>query len=273
VTGVPERIRLSGATALVTGATGGLGRAIGRGLTSAGARVILSGRRQDALEQAAAELGAAGTIVADLAVAADVRRLADQALAAGVEVLVANAALPASGLLTDLAPDQIDRMLNVNLRAPITLARALAPEMIARRRGQMVFVSSLAGKAASPASSIYSATKFGLRGFALGLRADLRPHGVGVTVVAPGFISGVGMYARTGVHLPPFAGTRPPEAVAGAVLRAIERNPPELEVAPLQMRLGATIGSVAPGLAAWGSRLFGSEQIAHEFAERQRDER
>ncbi len=67
-------------------------------------------------------------------------------------------------------------MLEVNLRAPIALARAFAPGMVERRRGHLVFISSLSGKAASPASSVYSATKFGLRGFALGLREDLRPH-------------------------------------------------------------------------------------------------
>ena len=86
-------------------------------------------------------------------------------------------------------------MLEVNLRAPIALARALAPAMIARGSGHIVFISSLAGKAAAPASSIYSATKFGLRGFALGLREDLRPHGVGVSVVLPGFIRDAGMFA------------------------------------------------------------------------------
>lgn len=273
MTTVSGRIEVGGAITLVTGATGGLGRAIAAGLSSAGARVILSARRADALQRVAGELGAAGSIVADLAVAADVRRLCDEAVAAGVEILVANAALPASGLLTELEPDQIDRMLDVNLRAPIVLARALAMPMTARGRGQMVFVSSLAGKAASPASSIYSATKFGLRGFALGLREDLRPHGVGVTVIAPGFISQAGMYARAGVRLPPGVGTRPPEAVAAAVLRAIERNPAELEVAPLPLRLGAAIGAVAPGLAAWGSRLAGSNAIAGQIAERQRDER
>jgi short-subunit dehydrogenase len=137
----------------------------------------------------------------------------------------------------------------------------------------MVFVSSLSGKAASPASSLYSATKFGLRGFALGLREDLRPRGVGVSVITPGFIRDAGMYARAGVKLPPGVGTRTPQAVADAVVRAIERNRAELDVAPVGLRLGATIASVAPELAAWGSRLLGSDRIAAEFAERQRGQR
>ena len=79
---------------------------------------------------------------------------------------------PASGLFTEFDQQKIDKLLEVNLRAPIALARALAPPMVARRRGHLVFISSLAGKVASPASAIYSATKFGLRGFALGDQVD-----------------------------------------------------------------------------------------------------
>ena len=137
----------------------------------------------------------------------------------------------------------------------------------------MVFISSLSSRAAQPASSIYSATKFGLRGFALGLREDLRPRGVGVSLVAPGFIREAGMYARAGVKLPPGVGARTPQQVADAVVRAIERNRVELEVAPASLRLGTAIASVAPGLAAWGSRLMRSDRIAAEFARRQREER
>ena len=268
----PGRITAAGSTALLTGATGGIGHAITAALAARGASLILSGRRRDELERVAGEVGA-GTIVADLAVRADVDRLAAEALAADVDILIANAALPASGWFADLSPAEIDRMLEVNLRAPIVLARALAPAMSARGRGHMVFVSSLSGKTASPASSMYSATKFGLRGFALGLREDLRSHGVGVSVVTPGFIRDAGMYARTDVKLPPGVGTKSPQDVADAVIKAIERNRAELDVAPIGLRLGAAIGSVAPGLAAWTSRLVGSERLGAAFAERQRDQR
>ena len=85
--------------------------------------------------------------------------------------------------------EEIDRALDVNLRAPIALARALSPPMIARGKGHLSFMSSLSGKAATPQSSIYNATKFGLRGFAAALRADLRPHGVEVSAVFPGLYS------------------------------------------------------------------------------------
>src|SRR6202035_4408905 len=157
-------------------------------------------------------------VLCDLAARRDVERLLAEA--GEVDILVANAAHPASGLLTDLAQERIDHILEVNLRAPIALARGLAPGMIARGSGHMVFISSLAGKAASSVSSMYSATKFGLRGFALGIREDLRPHGVGVSVVLPGFISGAGMFPEDDVELPRMVGTRTPEQVAQGVLRA-----------------------------------------------------
>src|SRR6202034_2759088 len=126
----------------------------------------------------------------------------------------------------------------VNLRAPIMLAHDLAPAMVARGRGHLVFVSSLSAKAASPASSLYSATKFGLRGFALALRQDLAPHGVGVSLVSPGVIRDVGMFADSGVQLPPYAGTKTSADVAAAVIRAIEADRAELDVAPAAPRAG-----------------------------------
>ncbi|MGH2857694.1 MAG: SDR family NAD(P)-dependent oxidoreductase [Solirubrobacteraceae bacterium] len=274
------RIPIEHSTVLLTGATGGIGRAIAATFAARGARLLLSGRREEPLQRLAAQLSSPPSsradiraVVADLAIGEDVRRLGETAVAVGVDVLIANAALPSSGLLPELTEDEIDRMLMVNLRAPVMLAHALAPAMSAAGRGQMVFLSSLAGKVASPASSLYSATKFGLRGFALALREDLRAHGVGVTVISPAFISDAGMYARAQVALPLGAGTRPAQAVVDAVIAAIERNPAELDVAPPALRVGAAIGAVAPGLAAWGSRVMGSQRIAGQFAERQRDSR
>jgi short-subunit dehydrogenase len=257
-------------TVLLTGASGGIGQAIARAAARRGASLILSARRVEVLEPLAAEIGGR-VLPCDLSQRADVERLATEA--AQVDILIANAANPASGVLTELSQEQIDRMLEVNLRAPIALARALAPEMVSRGRGHMVFISSLAGKAASPASSIYSATKFGLRGFAHGLRADLAPHGVGVSTVLPGFIRDAGMFADAGITLPRGVGTRTPDEVAEAVIRAIEDDRAEVEVAPLPLRMGASFASVAPGLAARISRRMGSDQIASDLAHGQAGKR
>jgi short-subunit dehydrogenase len=261
---------VTGGNVLITGATGGIGRAIARAFAERGATLTLSGRKLDVLEPLAEEVRGRA-VACDLSDRADVERLA--AGAGDVDVLVANAAHPGTGELTELTQEQIDRMLEVNLRSPIALARTLAPGMIERRRGHMVFVSSLSGKAASRSSSIYSATKFGLRGFALGLREDLRPHGIGVSVVLPGFIRDAGMFADAKVELPRMVGTRSPEDVAAALIRAIERNRAEVEVAPLGLRLGASIASVAPALAASVSRKMGGEKVAADLAAGQLDKR
>jgi short-subunit dehydrogenase len=161
---------------------------------------------------------------------------------------------------------QLDAMLEINLRAPIALARALTPGMIERRRGHLVFMSSLSGKAASPVSAMYNATKFGLRGFALGLREDLRRDNVGVSVVLPGFISDAGLFADSGAKLRWGIGTRTSEQVAAATLMAVERNRAEVTVAPLTMRIGAELASIAPGPAAAVMRLTRGDRIAHEIA-------
>jgi short-subunit dehydrogenase len=252
---------------LLTGASGGIGHAIARGFAARGAQLILTGRRADALSALATELSGQ-PIVCDLADRQAVARLLAEV--GEVDILVANAAHPATGLLTELDQESIDNMLEVNLRAPVALARGLAPGMIARGSGHMVFISSLAGKAASSVSSMYSATKFGLRGFALGIREDLRPHGVGVSVVLPGFISGAGMFPEEHVELPRMASTRTPEQVAEGVMHAVERNRGELQVAPFFLRAGASLAAVAPGLASSLSRRMGGEKIASDLAAGQR---
>jgi short-subunit dehydrogenase len=255
---------------LITGATGGIGHAIARAFAGRGAHLILTGRRADVLDPLAQEVGGQA-VACDLSRRDELERLL--ASVGEVDVLVANAANPGTGALTELTQEQIDRMLEVNLRAPIALARGLAPAMISRRHGHMVFISSLAGKAAAPASAIYSATKFGLRGFALGIREDLRPHGLGVSVILPGFIREAGMFAESGVVLPRGVGTRTPADVAEAVLRAVERNRAEVEVAPLGLRLGASFATVAPELAATISRWMGSEKISSDLSDGQRSKR
>ena len=246
------------------------GGVVARALAARGATVILTGRKVEQLEALAAELDGRA-IAADLAEpGAPQALLAD---AGDVDALVANAALPASGELTSFSPEEIDRALAVNLRAPIMLARLLAPALTARGSGQLVFVSSLSGKAAGPHSSLYSATKFGLRGFALGLRQDLAEHGVGVSCVYPGFIRDAGMFADSGATLPPGVGTSSPDQVAAGIIRAIERNRAEVDVAPLGLRAGAHIGGLAPALAASVQGRLGSFKIARSIGAGQRNKR
>jgi short-subunit dehydrogenase len=263
------RMNISGSKVLLTGATGGIGHAIARALHGAGAQLVLTGRRTDVLEPLAAELGAT-SIAVDLA-----DRDATHALAhdyAHVDILVANAALPASGHIHSFSTEEIDRALDVNLRAPIVLAHHFAEQMLTRGKGHLVFISSLSGKSGAPGSSIYSATKFGLRGFSQGLREDLHGTGVGVSTVFPGFIRDAGMFAESGVTLPKGVGSSTPEQVAAGVIRAIEHDKGELDVAPASMRLGAKVALVAPQLAANMSRRS-AVKVSGALAEGQSDKR
>jgi short-subunit dehydrogenase len=243
-------VELTGKRALLTGATGGLGQAIARTLADRGASLVLSGRKAEALGELAGALPGEGhrTVVVDLAEqGAGERLVAD---AGDVDVLVANAGLPGGGQLDAYSADQLAASLRVNLEAPLEMTRALLPALRARGSGHLVYISSLQGKVAFPRSSVYSATKFGLRGFALSLREDLWGTGIGVSVVLPGFIRDAGMFADSGAKAPPGLGTSSPEEVGEGVATAIERNRAEVQVAPLLQRLGAGFAHRRPHLAA-----------------------
>ena len=234
--------------------------------------MILSSRKADELERLAAELPGDGhrAIQTDLAEeGAALRLIAD---AAEIDVLVANAGLPASGRLDGFTQEEIGRALRVNLESPVRMARELIPAMQERGEGHLVFVSSISGKVSTARASLYAATKFGLRGFALCLREDLREAGVGVSVISPGAISGAGMFADSGAKPPPGLGTGTPEQVAAAVVEAIERNRAETSVAPRRQRAVARLAMMAPEISG---RLAGRQaaKVADAIARGQTDKR
>jgi short-subunit dehydrogenase len=265
-------MELTGRTALLTGATGGLGRAIAAALAAKGATLLLSSRKAEELERLAAELPGGGhrALRADLAEEAAALKLLDDAGA--VDVLVANAGLPASGRLDGFSQEEIGRALRVNLESPVRMARELIPAMQERGEGHLVFVSSISGKVSTARASLYAATKFGLRGFALCLREDLRDAGVGVSVITPGAIAEAGMFADSGAKPPPGLGTGTPQGVAVAVVEAIERNRAEISVAPRRQRAVARLAMMAPELSG---RVAGRQaaKVADEIARGQTDKR
>lgn len=267
-------MEISGRTALLTGATGGLGRAIARSLADRGATLILSSRKGEELERLAAELSGDGhsTAVSDLAEPGAAERLASEAGA--VDILVANAGLPGSGKIDSFSTGEIERAVRVNLEAPMIMSRLLMPGMVERGTGHIILVSSLSGKAASPRAAIYNGTKFGLRGFALALREDLAGarSGVGVSVVMPGFIRDAGMFADSGAKAPPGTGTATPEQVGAGVVRAIETNRGEVAVAPLQQRALAHFAHFFPAIAGRAQR-GGGTKTAERVASGQTDKR
>jgi short-subunit dehydrogenase len=245
-------------TALLTGATGGLGRAIATALAAHGARLILSSRRAEELVKLARTLPGGGhtTLVSDLADEGGALALLEQA--DDIDLLVANAALPASGQLDGFSQDEIGRALRVNLEAPVRMTRELLPRWQERGSGHFVFISSISGFASTPRASLYAATKFGLRGFALNLREDLRGSSIGVSVITPGAIRDAGMFADSGAPPPPLIGTGTPEQVGNAVVRAIEHDRSEISVAPLRQRALARFAMMAPEISG---RLAGSAAL------------
>jgi uncharacterized protein len=264
-------VRLEESTVLVTGATGGIGRAIARAIHRRGAKVVLTARRVDMLDEIARELGDRVEVVgADLSNRPDVERLGDRA---AVDVLIANAAVPAAGRLQTFTARELDRAIDVNVRAPMQLTLALLPHMLEQASGHLVFVSSLAGKVASGGSSVYSATKFAVRGFGYSLSEELRETGVGVTTVFPGFIREAGMFHESGAKLPRGVGTRTPEDVAKAVVEGIDRNRAEIDVAPFSLSSGAKVFGISPPMMSRITRMLGADGVSEQLEVGQRDKR
>jgi short-subunit dehydrogenase len=233
---------LQGRSALLTGASSGLGPVIARRLHREGVRFILSARRKPELDTLARELVGSRVIPADLSRRGEAERLASEA--GPVDILIANAGLPATGELVSFEVEEIDNALEVNVRAVLVLTRLLLPAMLERGSGHVVLMASMAGQVPGPRNSVYNATKFALRGFGHALRAELHGSGVGVSVVSPIFVTGAGMFAASGSRAP--GREVSVERVAEAVLKVIREDRSEITVAPLGMRLGARIPMAFP---------------------------
>ena len=254
-------MRLEGRSVLLTGATGGIGEAIARELATRGCALTLTGRRQAELARLVADLGPpARGFAADLTNLAEIRELLGHA--GPVDVLVACAGIDVPQDLADASDEALEEAIRINLLAPAALSRAALPSMKQRGAGHIVFIGSVAGLVATPInSSVYAATKWGLRGLGLALRQELHGTGVGVSTVFPAGVRDAGMFARTGITLPWYAGTSSPQEVARAVVRAVERDRPEVVVAAGGARLGAAISGVAPVLVGRLARMAGMARI------------
>ena len=263
-------MKFSGARVLLTGATGGLGDAIARAVRARGGELIVTGRNEAALGQLADQLQAQ-MVVADLADPADVDRLA--ADAGEIDVLVSNAALPAGGEVASFSVDELDRALQVNLRAPIVLSRRLSEPMVGHGRGHIVFVVSLAAAFPTPGLTVYNATKAALASYALSLRGELAGHGVGVSIVSPGPIREAGMWADTGLAAPKGLRTRSPAQVGDAVVRAVEEDRAEITVASLGLRVGALFARAVPGAFARLAPRMGASEVTGAMADALRHKR
>jgi 3-oxoacyl-[acyl-carrier protein] reductase len=184
---------LIGKTALVTGASGGLGGAIAKVLVGAGATVALSGTRVEVLEKVAAELGGKAVIVpanlADKASVEGLAKTAEEKLGGRVDILVNNAGLTKDGLAMRMKDEDWEQVLDVNLKAAFILSRAVMRGMMKNRWGRIVSITSVVGVTGNPGQANYAASKAGLIGMSKSLAQELASRNITVNCVAPGFIA------------------------------------------------------------------------------------
>ena len=181
---------LSERTALVTGASGGIGAAIARALAAQGARVGLSGTREAALEALAGELGGAAVLpcnLGDSAAADGLAARAEEALGP-LDILVSNAGVTRDGLFLRMRDEDWQTVLDINLTAGFRLARAALRGMMRRRRGRIIAVSSVVGVTGNPGQANYAASKAGMIGMVKAVAAEVAGRGVTVNCIAPGFV-------------------------------------------------------------------------------------
>ncbi len=222
---------MSGRVVIVTGASSGIGEATARAFSRAGDRVVLTARRVDRLQQIARELPESLVVTADLARPEQIKRVVEETLRCygQIDVLVNNAGFGEHNWFDRSSEETLRRQIEVNLIAPILLTKAVLPAMIARRRGTIINVSSVAGRIGTPTLAVYSATKFGLDGFSEAVRREVLPLGIHVCVLSPGVVGGTefGRERRVdlGLTSPPWLSVTP-QRVAEEIVRLADRPRP-----------------------------------------------
>ena len=251
-------MRLTGAVALVTGGSSGIGAATARALAAAGARLLIAGRDPSRLAAIAGQTGGIA-LTGDLAAPegpAGLAAAAQRAAAtlspapgddeAGIDILVNNAGLGWAGPIGDITAEKVAELVAVNLTAPMQLTRLLLPGMVARGRGRVVFVSSIAAATGVRGEAVYSATKAGLASFAESLAYELDGHDVRVSVIVPGVIDTPFFDRRGRPYGRKRPGPQPPERVARAIVACLEHDR-GVSYVPRWMRLPAWLHGAAPG--------------------------
>lgn len=183
---------LTGKTALITGASGGIGASIAKSLHSQGAHVVLHGTRAERLETLKAELGDNASVavanLSDREAVAGLVSTAETAAGAPIDILVNNAGITRDGLMMRMKDEDWDAVLEVNLTATMMLSRAVLRGMMKARWGRIISISSIVGATGNPGQANYAASKAGMVGFSKALAAEVASRGITVNMVAPGFI-------------------------------------------------------------------------------------
>jgi short-subunit dehydrogenase len=250
-------MQLSGAVALVTGASSGIGQAVAQRLAAAGARVLAAGRDRTQLAELAEATGAI-PLPSDLAEPGAGQDLAERALArhGRVDILVNNAGAGWEGRFCSMPEAEPASLIMVNLRAPIELTRALLPAMFRSGGGHLAYVTSIAGRLGVAREAVYAASKAGLDAFAQSLRMELAGNRVRVSVVVPGAVD-TPFFARRGrPYDRRWPRALPPGRVADALVAAIARDRAEVYV-PGWLRAPVGLRGLLPGLYRRLATRFG----------------
>jgi short-subunit dehydrogenase len=266
---------LRGRTALVTGASGGLGAHLARRLAREGMDVGLVARREPELAALAEELQALGvraaalpTDLSDLAQIDPLVERAEQALGP-LDLVVNNAGVELTSDFCSYTREELTGMIDLNLTAPLLLTHRVLGGMLSRRRGHVAFIASVAGKLGPAYQAPYAATKAGLIGLTQSLRAQYRHGEVGFSVICPGFIAGDGMYQRMmeeGVKSNRLMGETTVEKVCDATVRAVRQDLPEVIESGAPLRPALALTQLTPGLAERVAPLFGVTEIFRRTA-------
>jgi len=266
-------MELQGTTGLLTGAAGGLGTGIARSLAGQGVTLVLSGRDEAALETLRASLPGSGHSVftADLADREVAKTLISrvEAEAGPLDLLVNNAGIETAGTYHQLGVDDIERMVDLNLLAPMLLTHAVIPGMLKRGKGHVVQISSVAGLASVACNEPYGATKGGLVRFNESLRATYDKEPVGFSVVCPGFTKGGGMYTRMeeeGHKSNPMLGNSTVEDVTSKLVKAITQDKALLISNNRPMRPILAMAALSPGLSETLMERSGANKIFRGLA-------
>lgn len=256
---------IRGRTAIITGASRGLGKTISMALAREGANLVLAARSQEKLEEVASEVRKLGvraiTVPTDVSKESDLKQLVDAALAEfkTIDILVNNAGIEAFQPYHEIEPAHIVETIQVNLTATLLLTRFVLPHMLSAGRGHIVNMASIAGKLGPAFGAAYGASKAGMIAFTQGLRSELHGSGIGVSAICPGFANDGGIYEvikeRTGRGTPWYLGSTTAQAVARAVVKSIRSDKPEMIVNFPALRPVFTINAAIPRLGEWIARI------------------
>lgn len=254
---------INGKYILLTGGSRGIGPIIAEALAERGAHIALAARSEEGLLATANNLSKYETqtliVPVDLSQTSQQQSLIETVMKnfGRIDILINNAGLETEGAYPDLAWEEIQKTVDVNMLAPMRLTQLVLPQMIALKSGHIVNIASVAAKIGAPYAATYCGTKAGLAEWTRGLRLELEGSGIHFSTILPGYINEVGMFARFNLKSPALLGSTNPNKVARAVVKAIEKDKLEMFVNSSPARLLSVACEISPSLGDWLKKVIG----------------